>query len=226
MPDIPVILYPMKRLQVITAQLAAAALLCGCATAYYGAMEKVGIHKREILVDRVKEARDSQADAKEEFKDALEQFSAVVNFDGGNLEKKYKKLSSAFERSEEEAQEVRDRIDKIESVANALFREWRGELKEYTNKDLRDSSKRQYEATRDRYEVMIDTMRDAALRMNPVLDAFRDQVLFLKHNLNSRAIASIENEAQEIEKDVARLIKEMEASIAEADAFIRDVGIQ
>lgn len=211
---------------VVVAQLIAAALLTGCATAYYGAMEKVGVHKREILVDRVKDARDSQADAKEEFKDALEQFSEVVNFDGGDLEKKYKKLNSAFEDSEQSATDVHNRIDKIDSVAKALFKEWRKELKQYTNRKLRDSSKRQYNATHDRYETMIDTMRDAASRMDPVLDAFRDQVLFLKHNLNSRAIASIENEAREIEKDVARLIKEMEASIAEADAFIREMGIQ
>ncbi|MDA0322517.1 MAG: DUF2959 family protein [Verrucomicrobia bacterium] len=156
-----------KHRYIAVIQLTTAVLLCGCATAYYGAMEEVGVHKREILVDRVKDARDSQADAKEEFQDALEQFSEVVNFDGGNL--KYKKLSSAFEDSEQSAREVHNRIDKIDSVAKALF---------------------------------------------------------LKHNLNSRAIASIENEANEIEKDVARLIKEMEASIAEADAFIREMGIE
>ena len=37
----------------------------GCSSTYYGAMEKVGIHKRDILVDRVEDARDSQEDAQE-----------------------------------------------------------------------------------------------------------------------------------------------------------------
>jgi hypothetical protein len=32
----------------------------GCSSMYYGAMEKLGVHKRDIMVDRVKEARDSQ----------------------------------------------------------------------------------------------------------------------------------------------------------------------
>ena len=37
----------------------------GCSRAYYGAMEKVGVHKRDIMVDRVESARDAQQDAKE-----------------------------------------------------------------------------------------------------------------------------------------------------------------
>ena len=54
--------------------LAIVLLLGGCSSAYYGAMEKVGVHKRDIMVDRVEDARDSQAAAQEQFKSALEQF--------------------------------------------------------------------------------------------------------------------------------------------------------
>jgi hypothetical protein len=61
--------------------------------------------------------------------------------------------------------------------------------------------------------------------MNPVLAAFKDQVLFLKHNLNAQAIASLGSTATQIEGDVARLIKEMEASIGEADDFIKQMGL-
>jgi hypothetical protein len=51
----------------------------GCSKAYYGAMEKVGIHKRDILVDRVEGARDAQSEAQEQFKSALEQFGTVIH---------------------------------------------------------------------------------------------------------------------------------------------------
>ena len=196
-----------------------------CQSIYYGTMEKVGVHKRDIMVDRVKDARDAQTDAKEEFKDALEQFTEVMGHDGGALEKKYKKLSKAFEQSEQQANEVHHRIAKVESVANALFKEWRAEIKQYSSKDLRRTSQGQYEQTQEKYEALIRTMKQAASKMTPVLDAFRDQVLFLKHNLNARAIASIQNEARKVEQDVERLIREMEASIAEADAFIKDLGV-
>ena len=56
--------------------------------------------------------------------------------------------------------------------------------------------------------------------MDPVLQAFRDQVLFLKHNLNARAIASLESTVGAIEGDVQSLIDELGRSIREADAFL------
>ena len=52
-------------------------------------MEKVGVHKRDILVDRVKGARDSQAEARQQFKSALEQFGSVVKLKNTDLKKAY-----------------------------------------------------------------------------------------------------------------------------------------
>jgi Skp family chaperone for outer membrane proteins len=213
--------------RLIPVLLGAALCATSCQSVYYGAMEKVGVHKRDILVDRVEDARDSQSKAKEEFKDALTLFTEVVEIKGaGGLERKYATLSKAFERSEARAADVRSRIDKIESVSKALFKEWRSELKQYKNPQLRRSSEKQYERTTDRYDEMMRTMRTAAGKMNPVLDAFRDQVLYLKHNLNSRAIASIRGEAAKVQSDVAALIEDMEASISEANAFISEMGTQ
>jgi hypothetical protein len=63
-------------------------------------------------------------------------------------------------------------------------------------------------------------MRRSESRMQPVLDTFRDQVLYLKHNLNLSAIASLEGEAAIIETNVDALIEDMNRSIAEADAFL------
>ena len=203
----------------------AGSLLTGCQSVYYGAMEKVGIHKRDIMVDRVSDARDAQDEAKEQFKDALEHFSSVVEVDGGNLEKKYNKLNKAYEASEAKAENVKARIAAVEGVSKALFKEWKAELKTYSSAELRRASEAQYEQTQDKYEQLMDSMKEAASKMDPVLVAFRDQVLFLKHNLNSRAIASIQNEAADIKAQVTRLVREMEASIADADAFIKELGV-
>jgi uncharacterized protein YdiU (UPF0061 family) len=194
--------------------------LTGCQTAYYGAMEKVGIHKREILVDRIEETQESQEEAKEQFSSALEQFASVVHFDGGDLEEIYNRLNDEFEDSEARAQEVRDRIDAVESVADALFSEWEDELEQYSNPDLKRSSKRQLNETQRSYSKLLAAMQRASRRMDPVLTTFGDQVLFLKHNLNARAISSIENELGKIEADVEVLIREMNRAIEEAGAFV------
>ncbi len=205
----------------VTAVVATAAALAGCSSTYYGAMEKIGFHKREILVDRVEETRDAQNAAKEQFASALEEFLAVTKIDGGELQAKYNSLNREFQRSEQRAREVRDRIESVEDVAEALFNEWKAELKQYENANLRRESERAYDLTRRRYEDLIKVMRRAADRMEPVLSTFRDQVLFLKHNLNARALASLTTTNRELEADITRLITDMETSIREAEEFIR-----
>jgi hypothetical protein len=47
----------MRNLAII---LTFALLLSACESAYYDALEKVGVHKREILIDRIETAQESQ----------------------------------------------------------------------------------------------------------------------------------------------------------------------
>ena len=63
----------------------------------------------------------------------------------------------------------------------------------------------------------------AADRMDPILVTFRDQVLYLKHNLNAAAISSLATTHRNLEADITRLIAEMETSIREAESFIKDL---
>ncbi|UCF95550.1 MAG: DUF2959 domain-containing protein [Desulfobacterales bacterium] len=187
-------------------------------------MEKFGYHKRDLMVDRVQEARDAQEDAKEQFESALEKFTAVLQFDGGQLEDKYDQLKSEYDLSQSKADTVRGRIAAVEDVAEDLFAEWKAELDQYTNTSLRRNSERQLQQTRRQYSQLIGAMKRAEKKIDPVLLALRDQVLFLKHNLNAQAIASLQSELVAVEADVASLIKEMEASIREADTFINQMA--
>jgi len=195
--------------------------LFSCQSAYYKTMEAFGHHKRDLLVKRVEDTRDAQQDAKEQFQSALEKFSAVVNFSGGELKEKYTELKIELEASESKAKAVRKNIGDVEDVSNALFKEWESELSQYTNDNLRRVSEQKLEQTRRRYSQLIGAMKRAEAKIEPVLSAFRDQVLFLKHNLNAQAIASLHDELASVKADIASLIKEMEASITEADVFIK-----
>ncbi len=195
--------------------------LTGCSSMYYSTMEKVGIHKRDIMADRVKEARETQDETKQQFVTALEQFKSIVNFKGGDLEKEYNKLNALLKKSEAKAAEVHDRINAVEDVSTALFEEWREEIKQYANPSLRKSSQKKYDATRKKYTELIRAMKKAEARLEPALVPLRDQVLFMKHNLNARAIAGLGNEVVKVQSNVDHLVREMESAIAEADEFIR-----
>jgi len=192
----------------------------GCSTMYYGTMEKLGVHKRDIMVDRVKEARDSQNEAKKQFLTAMDQFKRVVNFQGGDLEKEYNKLDATLKKSESKAADVRDRIRAVEDVSDALFSEWRSEIKQYSSDTLRRSSQRKYDTTKKKYEELIKAMKRAEAKLEPALVPLRDQVLFMKHNLNARAIAGLSEEVISVQTNVDKLVKDMESAIAKADAFI------
>jgi len=196
-------------------------LLSGCSTVYYKTMEKFGYEKRDILVDRVEDARDSQSDAQKTFRSSLERFQSVVDTPDTELKEQYAEISDAYEDSLSSAEEVRGQIDKVEEVAEDLFDEWEDELSLYESASLRRSSERQLKETRVQYGQLISRMHDAEDRMEPVLQAFEDQVLYLKHNLNAQAIGSLENELVSIRQDVDSLIRNMERSIAESEAFIQ-----
>lgn len=195
-------------------------MLTGCSSVYYGAMEKIGIPKRQILVDRVQSARGAQQEAKQQFASALEQFLAVAKVPPTELKATYDRLNDELKRSESRAKDVRDRIGAIDSVARALFEEWNLELSQYSNAALRAQSERQLDATKRRYADLMRVMHAAADRMEPVLVSFRDQVLFLKHNLNAQAVAALGNTSRDLQQDIGRLIAEMDKAIKEADAFI------
>jgi len=192
----------------------------GCQSTYYKAWEKLGWAKRDILVDRVKDAREDEEAAKQQFQSALEQFKAVTNFEGGELEAKYKKLNKEYEACESRAADVRKRVKSVDEVAQALFDEWTKELNDYTDANLKRSSEEKLRDTQARYRQMYAAMKSAQDKMDPVLKTFKTEVLYLKHNLNAAAISSLQAQVTGIQGDVEQLIKEMEASIKEADTFI------
>lgn len=214
----------ISRRFMLTSAALAVLTLNGCATAYYSAWEKVGYHKRDILEERVEDARDAQADAQVEFKDALEQFGSVVAIEDTNLKRAYDKLNAEYEDSLAASELVSERVDDVDDVANALFEEWDDELGQYTNAKLRRSAKSQLDETKSNYSKLLRTMRNAESSMKPVLNTFKDNVLYLKHNLNAQAVGALRGEFQSLQTDVQRLIKEMNKSIAESDKFIASMS--
>jgi hypothetical protein len=198
--------------------------ITGCQSAYYSAMEQVGYHKRDIMVDRVEDAKTSQQEAQQEFTSALEALSVLTNFDGGELETVYNQINDKYQDSEKAAQEVSDRIAAIEDVSDALFDEWRTELELYTSSNLRRSSEKKLKETQRSYQTMLTAMKRAEDKMTPVLNTLRDNTLYLKHNLNASAIGSLQGEFMSLEQDIQFAIKQMNAAIAESDNFLQKLS--
>lgn len=212
----------IRSMPVILAVLfAVVVLLFGCQKTYYAVWEKLGKEKRHLLRDNVQKANKEQKAASEQFKDTLARMRELYGFEGGELEDLYEKLKAEYEASEERADVVRVRIATVEEIADDLFSEWQKEIKEIKNKKLQPQSSQSLRASKQQYARFHTAMKKAEARMDPVLAHFKDNVLYLKHNLNAQAVGALKKEAGEIEHEVETLIANMQKSIEEAEAFLR-----
>ena len=194
--------------------------LSACQSAYYSAMEKVGVHKRDIMLDRVEGAQTAQEEAQEQFKSALEQLSSLIEFEGGDLAEQYEITEEQYEASKAAADQVTGKIESIESVSEALFEEWQTEIEQYSSASLKRQSQSKLNSTQRQYNTLIKSMYKAKSKMDPVLATLKDNTLYLKHNLNARAIGALQGEYKTLQKDVAVLVDEMSKSISQSQKFI------
>lgn len=213
----------MARLPRIALCCAFALTVSGCASVQYSALEKVGIHKRDILVDRVEDARDSQLETREHLVSAYEELSTLIGHDGGKLEAQYKRLDKEVERSRDSIEELDDRLSSIDRVSSDLFKEWEAELDLYNSKTLRAEQEKKLADSRRQFRVMRDRMQVARNRVDPVMAVLNDNVLYLKHSLNAQALAALRGQATLLEGEVEALIRDMQIAIDEADAFIANM---
>ncbi|QBJ61710.1 DUF2959 domain-containing protein [Pseudoalteromonas sp. DL-6] len=207
-----------------TAILSLMLMLSGCQSAYYSAMEKVGVHKRDILIDRVEETKDSQQESQEEFQSALERLTTLINFDGGELQDAYNQLNDDYESSLQAANDVSTNINKVEDVADALFEEWRDELEQYKSASLKRESNKKLQTTERQFSQLLRSMRSAESKMEPVLSSLKDNVLYLKHNLNAQAVSAIKGEFTNLKRDIQLLMNDMNKSIEDSNKFIEQMN--
>ena len=199
-------------------------LLAGCTTAYYKTMQTLGKEKRDILVQRIKDAKKDQDQTKQQLQTTMESFQALTGFQGGSLEKSYKRLNSDYESANSQAGKLHDKIQSIDQVSNDLFKEWQGEIAAMGNAKLKAQDTVMLRNAKTRQATYMRAMRRTEDQIAPVLKAFRDQVLFLKHNLNSRAIGSLKGTTAGLQGDVAGLIQSIDASSQEADKLISSLA--
>jgi hypothetical protein len=206
--------------RLVLALLSISMLLTGCQKAYYAAWEQMGKEKRHLLADQVEDVRDEQGQASEEFKDVLTRLKSMYGFDGGELEAFYLKLRDDYDSCADRAESLEDRIDNVKTIGADLFAEWESEIDMISNPTFKSQSRSNLTETRQRFARLERSMDKSRASMNPVLQQLNDYVLYLKHNLNARAVGALKQEAEDIELGVSSLIRDMQTSITEADTFL------
>ncbi|KRT54938.1 Protein of unknown function (DUF2959) [endosymbiont of Ridgeia piscesae] len=88
---------------------------------------------------------------------------------------------------------------------------------------MKAASRKKLQQTRKRYASMLQSMLKAERAMQPVLNTFRDNVLFLKHNLNAQAIGTLRGEFSALKREIDQLLERMNRSIERSNRFIESL---
>ena len=192
--------------------------LTGCQSAYYGTLQTVGIEKREILRNRIGDWRDDLQQAKAEVDNAYHLFATVSASE--ELESLYKELDKGATRVAGRVENVTGRTNGAEKIAADIFQEWATGIGEIQNTSLRASSEKRLQTARVRYQSLLDSMRNAEEKMALVGTAFRDRVIFFKHNLTEQAVSDLKTSAEDMRREIQPMNQAIDVATAEADAFV------
>lgn len=195
-------------------------ILAGCSQTYYGTMETFGKHKRQLVTDHVLNVRDAQSSVSQKFTVALEQFQVSSTLRGVMLEEKYKELQNLYAACDSSTGKLESEIDKLNNVLDAMFEEWQGELEGYSDPQLRRASEDRLNRTMARYDKLVMGFERGTENIYPALKAYKDQLLFVKHNLNAQADGSVKQEFGKFQSQITSLLRQLDASMAECDSFI------
>jgi hypothetical protein len=185
-------------------------LLSGCQSVHRAASERFSLARQDSLVREIDRASRLHQATADQLGVALETYQYVLDPEEFSLRERYELLSREYVRAERLAADTRERIEDMEHAARAHFVDWENRLYEYTDPVIRNASRQQLDASRQEYERVVTHVRRTETRTNRVIQAFGDQVRFLRHNLNQQAIGALRNPATELQLEVTDLMEEMQ----------------
>jgi len=186
----------------------------------YSFQEAMGTPKRQVLLSRVQDTRDSLKETKKTFASAMQQFGSVYKESGAKLENKYVILKKEYDTCNSKASELRGQIANVKSIGQVLFQEWQKELDQFTNEQMRKLSEVKMQQTREKYVTMTDSMDRVSARITPVMNSMNDQLLNIKHSLNALIVVSLEEELTQLRGHMDSLSADIDASVNHCNAFI------
>lgn len=204
---------------ILTGGLAVA--LAGCSGMYHAAIEQLGWEPQDILVNRVTIARDCQAAARNQFDRLVSLVRDLVTDDSEEAAQRVNALRSAYADAEIRAREVRARVAKVAAAGSAVFDERRRADAAIRDPAARERAMQRTAQAEARYGEMLTTMRQAADATGPALAAVQAALASLGPQPSDDAVGALHGAVADVDATVAALVRDLDQSIAEADAFVQ-----
>ena len=216
----------MQGTRLVFVTLAFAALATGCQSTSSSTFQVGdGEEKKLELVHLVQGVRESQVEAQVEFTEAFALFRQLTLLEAPreDLEELYDDLIDELEDCEVAATDLHRHVESVAGQAGMLFDSWSNELGSFSSATLRGKSEAMLVENQLRFSGLLAELHHTEAKMIPLLIEYRDYVLFFNHNLNPRAISTIQDTLPTFLEESEALEEAMKSDAAMSEEFVQFV---
>jgi len=183
------------------------------------AAAQAGVKQAENLVKKTEASAKAITEAREQIKTTLDGYNALIEGNVEDTKKAYGNLQKEMDRSDDRAEDVGKRIDEMNVEADKYFADWTRSLDGISSPDLRARSEERMKDARSRYDQILATTGKAGDMFASFIQNLRDQVTYLGHDLNPRALASLEGDATKLNTAAESFFGKIDSAIDEATSY-------
>lgn len=181
-------------------------------------------NKHDLLLERLEETVALQEETKQYLLDAYDVLSSVSD-DVSEVDAQMDALTATYQQSEDVAENLKKQMKAVDRLAKGLFIEWRRELRQYDNKNLRAKSAENLTKTKKQYQVLHAAMKKSYQSVAPLLSLLHDNQLYLKHNRTVAAMQGFQEEVDAAGSQMDNMIEDIELSIEQSESFAEVINV-
>ena len=199
----------------------ALAIVAGVAVAGVArAQPDEGVKQIEALVKASGNTVEAISQTKLQLTKTIDVYNALMADDAKDRKKLYRDLQKEMESTQKRRAEIITRVGAMAADADTLFKSWEVSAAAIESQSLRARSEERLKKTKANYAEIGAAGRKAAELYEPVMKTLADKVRYLGHDLNAEAVASLKPDAEKLNKDVEKLGKAIDDTIATTNANI------
>ena len=169
------------------------------------------------LKDSADAAEQSITDVLQHVKGMLDSYNVIVGGKSKNVQSDYKKLANALSGTDKKIQSANKGLDSLSKQANKFFVQWEKELPEYSSDSMREKSSARLAAAKEKSRNLAATLGEASKAFEPLMKNLNDQIMFLGRDLSPEAIADLQDEAAQLNKQAESVTASVKDLLTKAD---------
>jgi len=135
----------------------------------------------------------------------------------------YRSLVKEMENCDKRVAKVREQTAGMNGDASAYFKDRGASLEKIASEDLRKLAGDRLDDSKTRFEAVLAAGRAAGEDYQALMAKLRDQVLFLGHDLNPTAVASLEKDAGELNAQAKQLFGKIDETVTSFNEYIKSL---